>query len=62
MQTATESISEVHNENRYVFFGYVERRDDNDWVKCVKHLETVGTPRKEWNEVLKRDLQSKTTD
>jgi hypothetical protein len=48
-----ESISDVCMRNRLRWFGHVERKGDDDWVKRCTRLEVVGKrprgrPRKTW--------------
>ena len=59
-----ESISEVMRTGRLHWSGHVEKKNENDWVKPVKHFEVegkmpVGRLNKTWNEVLKKDPESK---
>jgi len=44
-------------------FGYVEQKDDNDWVKrCVtwevKGVRQRGRPKKTWWDCVKNDMES----
>ena len=55
-------ITDVMRENRLRWFGHVERKDENDWVKgcCRMKVEGKrehGRPRKEWSEVIEEDLR-----
>jgi len=34
-----ESVSLMTNKSRLRWFGHVERKDDNDWVKCCMTWE-----------------------
>lgn len=52
---------------RLQWFGHVEKRDENDCVKIVKHFEVegrlpIGGPKKAWDEALSTDLYSKVLD
>ncbi len=56
-----ESISEAMRTGRLCWFGRVERKDKNEWVKLVKHLEVEGGvpvsgARKTWDEALRRSI------
>ncbi len=62
-----ESISEVMRTARLHYLGRVERKDEEDWVKCVKHFEMEGrvpvcSPSKTWDEALRKNLENKGTD
>jgi hypothetical protein len=55
-------IKDVCRQNRLRWFGHVERKDDDDWVKrcsgfVVEGKRPVGRPSKSWNEVLREDLR-----
>ena len=44
-------------------FGHVERKDDNDWVKCcimwkVEGIRQRGCPKKTWWDCVKNDIES----
>jgi hypothetical protein len=59
-----ESIKEVIRRNRLRWFGHVERKDDEDWVKRCISFEVEGTkprgrPRKTWMELVRNDMASK---
>jgi len=45
------------------WFGYVERKGDNDWVKrCitweVEGIRQIGRPKKTWWDCVKNDMES----
>ena len=48
------------------WFGHVERKDDNDWVKCcitwevegIRHRGVRGRPKKTWWDCVKNDMES----
>jgi hypothetical protein len=49
-------------ENRLRWFGHVERKEDDDWVKRFTRMEVVGKrprgrPRKTWMSTLKDDMK-----
>ena len=49
--------------SRLRWFGYVERKDDNDWVKrCitweVEGIRQTGRPKKTWWDCVKNDMES----
>jgi len=45
------------------WFGHVERKDDNDWVKTLYNVEVEGIrqrgrPKKTWWDCVKKDMES----
>ena len=49
--------------SRLRWFGHVERKDDNDWVKrCtmweVEGIRQKGRPKKTWRDCVKNDMES----
>jgi hypothetical protein len=61
-----EPIGEVCRRNRLRWFGHVERKEDDDWVKRYTRMEVVGKrprsrPRKTWMSTLKDDMKQVTT-
>jgi len=49
--------------SRLRWFGHVERKDDNDWVKrCitweVEGIRPTGRPKKTWWDCVKNDMES----
>ena len=53
----------TQNKSRLRWFGHVERKDDNDWVKhCmtweVKGIRLRGRPKKTWWDYVKTDMES----
>jgi len=45
--------------SRYRWFGNVERKDDNDWVKCCITQEVEGIKRECWKKTwVKDDMES----
>jgi hypothetical protein len=57
-----ESISDVIRRNRLRWFGHVERKEDNDWVKKCQHYEVKGSRgrgrgRKTWKECVEADMK-----
>jgi hypothetical protein len=57
-----EPIGEVRRRNRLRWFGHVERKEDDDWVKRCTRMEVVGKrtrgrPRKTWMSMLKDDMK-----
>ena len=57
-----ENIVEVVRRARLRWFGHVERKDDEDWVKRTTRLEIEGSrpagrPKKKGNETVKADLR-----
>lgn len=62
-----KSIREVIRTGSLHWFGHMERKDENDQIKLVKHFEvsgtvTMGRLRKTWNEALKKDAERKGID
>jgi len=48
---------------RLRWFGHVERKDDNDWVKCcitweVEGIRQKGRPKKTWWDCVKNNMES----
>jgi hypothetical protein len=59
-----EPISDVCRKNRLRWFGHVQRKGDDDWVKRCTRLEVVGKrprgrPRKTWMTTLKDDYEKR---
>jgi hypothetical protein len=57
-----DSVSNVVRRNRLRWFGHVERKDENDWVKACQRLEVDGRRgrgrgRKTWRECVKDDMK-----
>lgn len=57
-----EQLGSVIRRGRLRWFGHVERRDEEDWLKkCMKMdvggVRPVGRPRKTWEEVVKEDMK-----
>ena len=57
-----ENITEVVRRARLRWFGHVERKNDEDWVKRTTLLEIEGSrpagrPKKTWHETVKADLR-----
>jgi len=49
--------------SRLRWFGHVERKDDNHWVKCcitweVEGIRQRGRPKKTWWDCVKNDMES----
>jgi len=60
-----EPVSLMIKKSRLRWFGYVERKDDNDWVKrCLERLtefegiRQTGRPKKTWLGCVKNDMES----
>ena len=58
-----EGIKSLLRRRRLRWFGHVERKDDNDWVKrCmdfkIEGLRQKGRPKKTWMEVVCKDMKS----
>ena len=58
-----EPVSLMINKSRLRWFGHVERKDDNDWVKCcitleVKGIRQRGRLNKTWWDCVKNDMES----
>ena len=58
-----EPVSLMIKKSRLRWFGYVERKDDNDWVKhCimweVEEIRQRGRPKKVWLGCVKNDMES----
>ena len=57
-----ESIVEVVRRNRLRWFGHVQRKSDDDWVKRCAMLEVEGRkpkgrPKKTWMDTVKMDMK-----
>ena len=57
-----DSIVEAVRWSRLRWFGYVERKADEDWVKRCTNMEVEGTrgrgrPKRTWMEVVQSDLR-----
>jgi len=58
-----DDIALVLQQNRLPWYGYVLRKEDNDWVKkCMEHKvegpRPRGRPKRTCKEVVKEDCQS----
>jgi len=58
-----EPVSLMIRKSRLRWFGHVERKDDNDWVKCcitwkVEGIRQIGCPKKTWLDCIKNDMES----
>jgi len=58
-----EPVSLMIKKTRLRWFGHVERKDDNDWVKrCitweVEGISQRGRPKKTWYDCVKNDTES----
>jgi len=58
-----ESVSSMTKMSTLRWFGHVERKDDNDWVKrCVtwkvEEIRQRGRPIKTWWDCVKNDMES----
>jgi len=58
-----EPVSLMIKKSRLKWFGDVERKDDNDWVKCcitweVEGIRQRGCPKKTWWDCVKNDMES----
>ena len=58
-----EQVSLMIKKSRSRWFGHVERRDDNDWVKCcitweVEGIRQRGRLKKTWWDCVKNDMES----
>ena len=57
-----EEISVILRRHRLRWFGHVERKGENDWVKkctmvLVDGVSKRGRPKKTWEEVIRKDLK-----
>lgn len=59
-----ESTSEAMRTGRWNWFGDGERKDENNWVHRFKQFEVEGLVGrlKTWNEVPRKELESKDFD
>jgi len=58
-----EPVSLIIKKSRLRWFGHVERKDDNDWVKrCTTWeddgIRQTGCPKKTWWDYVKADMES----
>ena len=58
-----EPVSLMIKKSRLRWFGHVEWKDDNDWVKCcitweVEGIRPRGRPKKTWWDCVKNDVES----
>ena len=58
-----ESVSLMIKKSRLKWFGHVERKDDNDWLKhritwAVKGIRQRGRPKKTRWDCVKNDMES----
>ena len=58
-----EPVSLMIKKSRLRWFGHVEQKDDNDWVKCcitweVDGIRQRGCSKKTWWDCLKNDMES----
>lgn len=57
------SISEVKRTSRFHLYDHVERKAENDCIKCVKHFEEKGSaPMEKTKENIERGPASKRID
>ncbi|MBJ5627073.1 hypothetical protein JGG67_22900, partial [Salmonella enterica subsp. enterica serovar Derby] len=61
-QVGVEAVSDVLRRNRLRWFGHVERKAHDDWVKKCTVMEVEGKrpkgrPRKTWMEVVRNDMK-----
>ena len=61
-----EPVSLMIKKSRLRWFGHVERKDDNDWVKrCItwefEGIRQRGRPKKTWWNCVKNDMESLAT-
>lgn len=59
-----KSILDIMRRSRLSWFGHVERRDGDSWLRKVRNLEIArvsgrGRPRKNWEQVISEDLRVK---
>ena len=57
-----DSVSDVLRRNRLSWFGYVEKKNDDDWVKACQRLEVAGgrdrdRSKKMWRECVAEDMR-----
>ena len=57
-----EAIGSVLKRNRLRWFGHVERKDKEDWVRRCMYMEVEGArargrPRRTWLEVVRIDMR-----
>ena len=57
-----DSVSDVLRRNRLRWFGHVERKNDDDWVKACQRLEVDGgrgrgRSKKTWRECVAEDMR-----
>ena len=57
-QLDIKPIMDVMRQRRLRWYGDVERREDNSWLKKVGESGR-GRPRKTWEQVIKEDLHAK---
>jgi len=58
-----EPVSLMIKKSTLRWFGHVERKDDNDWVKCcitweVEGIRQTGRPKKTGWDCVKNDMES----
>jgi len=58
-----EPVSLMIKKSKLRWFGHVERKDDNDWVKCcitweVEGIRQRGRPKNTWCDCVKNDMES----
>ena len=58
-----EPVSLMIKKSRLRWFGHIERKDDNDWVKCcitreVEAIRQRGRPKKTWWDCVNNDMES----
>ena len=59
-ETRFDDIILVLQQNRLQWYGYVLRKEDNDWMKMEYEVEGVkprGRPKKTWREIVEKDCQ-----
>ncbi len=57
-----EGVDSVGSRGRLIWFGHVERKEDNDWVSKCRNLEAIGgikkgRGKKTWNECVAADMK-----
>ena len=59
-----DDVAMVMRKTRLRWFGHVERRDEEAWIKKIRRLEVQGgsrpkgRPRMSWSQVIERDLRA----
>jgi hypothetical protein len=57
-----DSVTDIIRTGRLRWFGHVERKEDNDWVKACQRLEITGKRgkgrgKKTWRECVEQDMK-----